>query len=130
MKHNLSETTAHYRRMALVCGFFSALCMLGPLIYFCIEALLVVDFSINLSMGFMFTSAAILTVVNLCMKSHARTPFWIILLALMMGLEAIYSVLISMAIGCLLDELIFAPLHRYARNKASINREIDKRTRG
>ena len=117
MKHNLSATTAHYRRMALVCGFFSALCMLGPLIYFGIKALLVAEFTTKLAMGFMFTSAAILTVVNLCMKSHARSPFWIILLALMMGLEAIYPV------------LIFAPLHRYARSKASINCEIDKRMR-
>lgn len=130
MKHNLSESTLHYKRLALVCGLFSALCMLGPLIYFGIKALLVAEFTTKLAMGFMFTSAAILTVVNLCMKSHARSPFWIILLALMMGLEAIYPVLISMAIGCLLDELIFAPLHRYARSKASINCEIDKRQRG
>lgn len=130
MKHYESETTAHYRRMALVCGFFSALCMLGPLIYFGVKALLVAEFTTKLVMGFMFTSAAILTVVNLCMKSHARSPFWIVLLALMMGLKAIYPVLIAMAIGCLLDELIFAPLHRYARSKASINHEIDKRQRG
>lgn len=130
MKHYESLTTAHYRRMALVSGFFSALCMLGPLIYFGISALLVAEFTTKLVMGFMFTSAAILTVVNLCMKSHARSPFWIVLLAFMMVLNTIYPVLLSMAIGCLLDELIFAPLHRYARSKASINHEIDKRQRG
>lgn len=122
--------TKHFHRLKIIAGFLSFVCLTGPFIYYFFKAL-VADVSITnkITFGFVALSAIIISVVNIMLKSHLRSPFWLMLLGFTLIFMQIKNIIVVMAITSLADELIFSPLYKYAREKYSINREIDKRGR-
>lgn len=119
--------TRHYTRMVRIYGTLSTICTVAPIIYYTITSMAVAAPKQRVTIGFMALAAIIIGVVNLLMKVHPRCLFWMTLLAMYYVLGNILQVLVVMTITCFLDEVWFTPMYRYAKQKRSINREIDKR---
>lgn len=123
----MTPSTKKYRRMSNICGFFSALCTIGPIIYFIVIAMMAATPVQKVSIGFIVSLSIVMSIVNLCLKVHPRSVFWLILLGAHWVLGNIFELLVVLFIACFLDEMLFNPMYKYARNKYSINKEIDKR---
>jgi len=81
----------------------------------------------KLTMGVMVVIAAILVVLNVLLKYSLRSPIWLCLIGIYICLEKIETLLIIMAVCCVLDEFICTPLSKKYKNLCTINKEIDKR---
>lgn len=124
-----SERTASYRRKFI---FFKTLSI----------AVTIVPLLIYLIMGFMngecgkadkvflsFTClvAIMLTLINLLFKYHLRSPLFILLLGVYKALQNVLPLIMILSVGIVLDEFIFTPAYKNAKNKLVINKEIDAR---
>lgn len=123
----ISEATKYYKRLSFVAALFSFLCIVGPVGFFFCQAMWAATITQKVVLGATAIAGLILGGINLLMKSHARSPFWIVMMAISLLLDNLFPFIAAMAIGCFLDEILFSPLHKWARGKASINKEIDKR---
>ena len=123
----MTPSTKKYKRMRNICGFFSTLCTIGPIIYFIIIAMMAATPVQKVSIGFIASLSIVMSIVNLFLKVHPRSVFWLILLGAYWVLGNIFELLVVLFITCFLDEILFTPMYKYARNKYSINKEIDKR---
>jgi hypothetical protein len=79
------------------------------------------------TLGITFVMAAIFLSINVIFKYHIRSTIWVVVLGIYCCLDNIQMLLIMVAVGTILDEFIFSPLHKSYKQKAGINREIDKR---
>lgn len=123
----MTPSTKKYKKMRNVAGFFSTICTIGPIIYFIVIAMMAATPVQKVSIGFIAALSIVMAVVNLCLKVHPRSVFWLILLGAYWVLGNIFELLVVLFITCFLDEILFTPMYKYARNKYSINKEIDKR---
>ena len=123
----MTPSTKKYRKMRNICGFFSTLCTIGPIIYFIVIAMMAATPVQKVSIGFIASLSIVMAIVNLWLKVHPRSVFWLILLGAYWILGNIFELLVVLFITCFLDEILFTPMYKYARNKYSINKEIDKR---
>lgn len=105
----------------------SLLVLLAPIFAFTIKAFIVGETIEKLALGGLAVSAMVLVCVNILMKAHLRSPVWLCLLGIYFALENILPLILMLAIGTVLDELLLTPLHKHFKSKASINYEIDKR---
>lgn len=71
--------------------------------------------------------ALILSIINILMKHHLRSPMFLILLGLYYTIENALPLFIIVCVGVILDEFIFTPLTIKYKNKYTINKEIDER---
>lgn len=113
--------------MRNIYGGLSLVCMVGPLLYFVVLAMLTATPAQKVAISAMAFAGVIICLVNACMKVHPRCVFWLVLLAAYYALGNILEVLYIMAATCFLDEIWFTPAYKYASSKYSINKEIDKR---
>ena len=123
----MTPSTKKYKRMRNICGFFSTLCTIGPIIYFIVIAMMAATPVQKVSIGFIASLSIVMSIVSLCLKVRPRSVFWLILLGAYWVLGNIFELLVVLFITCFLDEILFTPMYKYARNKYSINKEIDKR---
>ena len=65
--------------------------------------------------------------ISTILKYHWRTPLIIVIGGLYFAINQFAYVLLAVAIAIVLDEMIFTPCYRHFREKASINKEIDRR---
>lgn len=119
--------TKHYFKMMIVFLVLCALCLFGPISFFFVRAFVLGDNAQKLTLGITFTMAFILFVINLIMKSHLRSVIWVMLLGVFAVIDAYLAIIITFAVACFLEELIFSPLYRYYKSKLRISKEIDKR---
>lgn len=84
----------------------------------------------KLTLTFTVIVALCLTAVNVFGKLNLRSPFFILLIGLyyVMTTEGLIQTLLTITICTILDELIFTPCYKHFKNKAMINKEIDKRS--
>ena len=72
--------------------------------------------------------ALVLTAWNFLCQKHLRSPIWIVLLALYFAIgQYLLPLIICLAIGTILDELVFRPLLINIREKLNASKVIDKR---
>lgn len=119
--------TKKYKRMRDIYRVLSLLCTVGPLAYFVIKAMIEATPKEKTAIAAMTLACIILCVVNVIMKVHPRCAFWMVLLAAYYAFGNILEVLYVLAITCFLDEIWFTPMRKYAANKYTINKEIDRR---
>lgn len=127
MEDNTSEITKKYKRLAMLYGILSIAVTLLPVVYYVILGFIEGTVQKKLSLGMAIMVALILTIVNIVFKRHIRSTIWIVVLGIYMCLKNILPLLLLVAIGTILDEFILTPLHRKYKQKALINKEIDKR---
>ena len=119
--------TQKYKRLSILYFWLCALCLFGPILFFFIRAFAVGDTAHKLTLGLTFTVALVLAVINIIMKSHLRSVIWVLLIGVFAVLDHYLAIMLTFAITTFAEELVFSPLHRYYKNKARINAEIDKR---
>ena len=119
--------TKHYFKLMVVFLVLSAMCLFGPIMFFFGRAFFVGDTTQKATLGITFTIALILFAINLIMKSHLRSVVWVLLLGVFCVIDHYMAIVLTFAISCFLEELVFSPLFRYYRSKVRINKEIDKR---
>ena len=81
----------------------------------------------KVTLGVCFTTALILTIINVVFKYHMRSTIWILMIGLYVAVDNIIPLLIILAISTIIDEFILTPLSRHYKAKYTINKEIDKR---
>lgn len=122
-----SKTTKKYQVLSLIFAALGFIITFGPLIYYFATGFAIAEVSEKFILTVGLVVSIVLTAIAAIGKYHLRSPFFIILLALMLVLEVVKPLIIFFAIGITLDELLFTPLHKHFRNKFTINKEIDKR---
>lgn len=119
--------TQKYKRLAGLYFSLCAACLFGPVTFFFIRAFVCGDTGQKLTLGVTFTAAFVMFAINLIMKSHLRSVVWVLLLGITNVLYNYKTIVLVFAITTFAEELVFSPLFRYYRQKARINKEIDKR---
>lgn len=127
MKYQKSELTKKYRKLSIFTWWLSLLVLLTPISYYVVRAFMIGNTVEKLSLGCLAVSAIIITCISLKQKLRLRSPLWICLLGVYIILDKIIPLLIMVAIGVILDELILSPLHNRFKEKADHNANADER---
>ena len=119
--------TKKYKNNYILCRTLSILMTLIPLIIYTIKGFCEGTPGSKVTLGVCFTTALILTIINVVFKYHMRSTIWILMIGLYVSVDNIIPLLIILAITTILDEFILTPLSRHYKSKYTINKEIDKR---
>lgn len=122
-----SQITRKYFNLSILFGCLSFLVLTAPIIYYAVLAFINGETTEKFTLGITFVMAAIFLAINVIFKYHIRSTIWVVVLGIYCCLDNIQMLLIMVAVGTILDEFIFSPLHKSYKQKAGINREIDKR---
>lgn len=124
----MTETTKRARNKARWFTAVSTLLNVGPVLAYVIIA--IVD-GHDKPEGYALGAAALISfaiaLVNVIFKYHLRSPIWMLVLGIHFVLQDIQTMLVIIAVCTLLDEFIFSPVAKNAKDKLKINKEIDKR---
>lgn len=123
----MSKETRKYKNLSILFLALSILVLVAPLAYYSIVGFIEGETSEKFTLGMTFVIAAILFVINILFKFHIRSTIWILVLGIYFCLDNILPLIFMVAVGNILDEFLFTPLHKHYKSKASINKEIDKR---
>lgn len=123
----MSAITKKYKRLSFIFGLLSLLCTIAPVTYFTVLGFVNGEIRSKVTLGCTLMLCLILVFINIIKKENLRSPVYIMILGIYMCLDNLLSLFLIMAITTMLDEFVFSPLHKSYKNKAIINREIDKR---
>lgn len=119
--------TKKYKNNYILCRTLSILMTLVPLIVYTIKGFCEGTTGGKITLGVFFTTALILTIINVVFKYHMRSTIWILMIGLYEAVVNIIPLLIILAMATIIDEFILSPLSRHYKTKYTINKEIDKR---
>lgn len=123
----MSKETRKYKNLSILFLALSILVLVAPLAYYSVVGFIEGETSEKFTLGMTFVIAAILFVINILFKFHIRSTIWVLVLGIYFCLDNILPLIFMVAVGNILDEFLFTPLHKHYKSKASINKEIDKR---
>lgn len=123
----MSRETRKYKALSTLFLALSILLLVAPLAYYSIQGFIEGETTDKFTLGITFVIACILFVINVMFKFHIKSTIWILVLGVYFCLDNILPMIFMLAIGNILDEFVFTPLHKHFKNKAIINKEIDKR---
>lgn len=123
----MSKETRKYKNLSILFLALSILVLVAPLAYYSVVGFIEGETTEKFTLGMTFVIAAILFVINILFKFHIRSTIWILVLGIYFCLDNILPLIFMVAVGNILDEFLFTPLHKHYKSKASINKEIDKR---
>lgn len=123
----MSKETRKYKNLSILFLALSILVLVAPLAYYSIVGFIEGETTEKFTLGMTFVIASILFVINILFKFHIRSTIWVLVLGIYFCLDNILPLIFMVAIGNILDEFLFTPLHKHYKSKASINKEIDKR---
>ena len=98
-----------------------------PLVVYFVIAFSKAEVVHKLAIGSMLTIVLILTVINVIGKLQLRSPLFLLLICIYIGLRHILTPLVITSCGVVLDEFILTPIYKKYKQLYVINREIDKR---
>ena len=98
-----------------------------PLVVYFVIAFSKAEIVHKLAIGSIVTIVLILTVINVIGKLQLRSPLFLLLIGIYVGLGQILTPLVITSCGVVLDEFIFTPLYKKYKQLYIINKEIDKR---
>lgn len=124
-----SERTVSFKKKFIIFKLLSILVTIGPLIVFIIMGFLSGECgkADKVFLSFTCLVAVMLTLINMLYKYHLRSPMFILLLGIYKALDNVLALIIILSIGIILDEFIFNPAAKRAKDKLIINKEIDAR---
>lgn len=123
----MSDITKKYKHLYLLFMCLSIIILIVPLIVYVIKGFIDGDVGEKFTLGITITIAAMLVALNILFKYHIRSTIWIVVLGIYVAVDNILPLLLCVAIGTIVDEFVLTPLAKHYKNKASINKEIDKR---
>lgn len=127
MSTHLTKTTKNNKILSNVFCILSLSVTFIPVILYVVKGFITGDIGEKWTMGMLLTVALLLTIINTIFKFHIRCTIWILILGIYICLDNILPLIIILAIGTILDEMLFTPLYKSYKNKYKINKEIDKR---
>lgn len=119
--------TQKYKALKNLFLFCSISCMVGPLLYYGIKAMIEGEPAEKFTLSLLALTAITICIINIACKIHLRSAIWFMILGIYICLDNIVSILIVIAICTILDEIVFTPLYKKYKELYVINREIDKR---
>ena len=124
-----SERTVTYKRRYILFKMLSIIVTFTPLVVYIVKGFINNECgkTNKVFLSFTILVALIITLTNILYKYHLRSPIFIIILGIYKALNNILPLIIIMSIAIVLDEFIFAPAARSAKQKLIINKEIDER---
>lgn len=123
----MSRETRKYKALSTLFLALSILLMVAPIAYYSIQGFIEGETTEKFTLGITFVIACILFVINIMFKFHIKSTIWVLVLGVYFCLDNILPMIFMLAVGNILDEFVFTPLHKHFKNKAIINKEIDKR---
>ena len=123
----LSNETKKYKRLSKLFGLLSLLCTVFPVAYFTVQAFIQGEVKEKVTLGCTLVLCLILVALNTIQKRNLRSPVYLMILGIYVCLDNLLSLFLIMAITTMADEFVFSPLHNSFKNKAIINKEIDRR---
>lgn len=123
----MSDITKKYKHLYLLFMCLSIIILIVPLIVYVIKGFIDGDVGEKFTLGITITIAAMLVALNILFKYRIRSTIWIVVLGIYVAVDNILPLLLCVAIGTIVDEFVLTPLAKHYKNKASINKEIDKR---
>ena len=123
----LSNETKKYKRLSKLFGLLSLLCTVFPVAYFTVQAFIQVEVEEKVTLGCTLIVCLILVALNTIKKENLRSPVYLMILGIYVCLDNLLSLFLIMAITTMADAFLFTPLHNSFKNKAVINKEIDRR---
>lgn len=125
----MSDVTKRYNKLRYVFFWLGILMTFLPLLVVgfigCMNG--TIDINQKLKLGVCFVTAIILTVMGVKSKFNCRSITYLLLFGCYFVVKDIKWVILLAGICCIADEFVCRPLHKYYREKAIINKEIDKR---
>lgn len=122
----LRQRTINLKRKARLYGFLSNVLTLMPVAIYFVVAFASGSVAQKTSLGFMFTAALFITVLNFAKKLQLRSALWIMILGIYTVIRNLIPLLLLTAILTILDEFIFAPKYKKYSRLAETNVEIDR----
>ena len=119
--------TSKYKKLYETFKILSWSVTILPLVVYFVIAFSKAEIVHKLAIGSMLTIVLILTVINIIGKLQLRSPLFLLLIGIYVGLGQILTPLVITTCGVVLDEFIFTPLYKKYKQLYIINREIDKR---
>jgi len=125
----MSDITKRYKRLSYIFFWLGIFLTFLPLIIFGIKGCMdgSIELTNKLKFSLCFVSAISLTMMGIKSKYNCRSITYLLLFGCYFVVKRIEIVVLVSGICCILDEFVARPLHKYYREKASINKEIDKR---
>lgn len=128
----LTKETKKYKFLYILTAIFSWACFLGPTAYFMLTGFIGSTLTVHkITLTTALVAVLIMTAISLVNKIPLTSRIWILFLGLTYVLSSINFrielIVIAIAVGQILHELVFEPLKGYFKNKYRINKEIDKR---
>ena len=123
----LSNETKKYKRLSKLFGLLSLLCTVFPVAYFTVQAFIQGEVQEKVTLGCTLIVCLFLVALDTIKKEILRSPVYLMILGIYVCLDNLLSLFLIMAITCMADEFLFTPLHNSFKNKAVINKEIDRR---
>ena len=120
----LSNETKKYKRLSKLFGLLSLLCTVFPVAYFTVEAFIQGEVQEKVTLG---CTLIVCLILNTIKKRNLRSPVYLMIIGIYVCLDNLLSLFLIMAITTMADEFVFTPLHMSFKNKAIINKEIDRR---
>ena len=119
--------TNKYKKAYLLFKILSWTVTILPLIIYFVIAFSKAEVVHKLVVGSMLSIVVILTAINIIGKLQLRSPLFLLLIGIYVGLGQILTPLVITTCGVVLDEFIFTPLYKKYKQLYIINKEIDKR---
>lgn len=126
-KYKKSDITKRYINLSRLFHAISIIILIAPILVYVVLGFANGEITQKVTLGITLSIALLLTIVNAIFKFHIRSVIWIMVLGIYFCLQNIMPLLLIVAVGTILDEFILTPLHKSYKNKATINKEIDKR---
>ena len=124
-----SDITKKYQKLSHFFFFLGIFLTFFPVLFFLFQGMMngSIDITKKLSVGVCFAAALILTVLGIKSKYNCRSITYILLFGCYFVVKKVEIVVLISGICCILDEFAITPLHKHYKQKAVINKEIDKR---
>lgn len=125
----MSDVTKKYRFLSRLFFWLGVILLFLPLIIFGISGCIngAIDIDNKITFGLCFVASMLLTVLAVKSKYNCRSMAYILLFGCYFIVKRIEIVVLISGICAILDDFVCNPLHKYYRQKAVINKEIDKR---
>ena len=125
----MSKTKSNrVKQNQLLCRFFfilSLVCTWGPLLVFLGFAFRDSNTVQKVSVSVCYLASIIITVFNIIAKKKLRSPFYLILIGLYVGLGELLPCLFTLTITSILDEFCFHPLYDIYKTKYISSKEAE-----
>lgn len=122
-----SDITKKYQTASIVLFWIGVLLTIAPVLVYAVIGFVNGDVKEKITLGVTLIIAISLVIINILFKYHIRSTIWILVLGIYFCIDNIMPLLLIVSVCTILDEFLIEPLHKKYKQRAIINKEIDRR---